>query len=229
MIDVRRLVTVLCVVPAVVAGLLVSSCETESVANNDLTISPASIGLYKNQYADFTASGGFEYTWSLANPSWGVLSNLTGPTVRYTDRYDPGSNGDASVVQVLTVTSVVKSGSTSSNGTAVGSSTGTAQIEHLSTTAATNTSTVISISPSSASLNSGSQAEFTASGGTGSYTWSLSSGSEITPYGTLSNTSGTRTIVTSGASLTGSNYVSRLLSATDSDGSIATATVTFFH
>jgi len=212
----------------VVAGLLFSGCETESVANNDLRISPSSVGLYKDQYADFTASGGYEYTWSLENPTWGVLSSLTGPTTRYTDRYDPGSNGNASVVQVLTVTSVIQSGS-SSNGTAVGLSTGTAQIEHLATAAeATNTTAAVSISPSSADVHNNSSAVFTASGGSGGYSWSLST----TAYGGITINTVALDVVTytrNATSVATNETHQVILYVTDSDGALATTSINIIY
>ena len=226
----KKLVLAFCFAFMAVAAFVFTGCETESVANNDLNITPVSIGLHDGEYADFTASGGFDYNWSLQNPSWGVLSDLTGPTTRYTDRYDPGSNGNGSAVQVLTVTSTIQGANPSSNGvsttngTTSYSGTATAQIEHLPTNAGTtNTGSTISISPSSASLSFGSATVFEASGGSGSYSWSLDP-----TYADLTELSTTQVKVTSTYD-PGSNSVSQVLSATDSEGLVGTASITFIH
>ena len=189
----KKLITVACFCLFGAATLLQTGCETESVSNNDLTITPSSIGLRNGDTAVFTASGGFDYSWSLQNPSWGTLSALTGPTTTYTDRYVPGSNGNASAVQVLTVTSSIQGanssgtgGSSSSNDTTTATNadvigTATAQIEHMPTSSATGTNvTQITISSStSAPLTIGSTASLTASGGNGSYSWSLDPSSVV--------------------------------------------------
>jgi len=100
-------------------GLIISTgCETETASENDVRISPSSIGLRPNQTAEFTASGGYEYTWSLSNDSIGVLTTRTGPRTVYINRSPvtesgspSGSNTTAQVdsgetmVQILTVTS----------------------------------------------------------------------------------------------------------------------------
>lgn len=226
----KKLLPAFCFVFATVVALILTSCETESVKNNDVTITPVSIGLHNGEYADFTASGGYDYSWSLQNPSWGVLSNLTGPTTRYTDRYDPGSNLNASAVQVLTVTSTIQGegGGSSSNAVATNAATGTAiaQIEHLPTNAGTNTATAtVTITPSSSSaLTKGSSEPFTASGGTGSYTWSLSDPT----VGTLAvQGSGGNLATFTDEYLPGvSNTVYQTLYVTDSDGIIGTASLT---
>jgi hypothetical protein len=231
-------VLTLCFVFVIVAAVVFSGCETASVSNDDLTITPVSTGLHNGEYADFTASGGFDYTWSLQNPTWGVLSNLTGPTTRYTDRYDPGSNGNASTIQVLTLTSTIQGSSSSSNGssstnTAPYSNLTTAQIEHLPTSATgggtTNTTSAVSIDPTSASLAFGSSKTFTASGGNAPYSWSIDS-----TNGTLSisgaNLEYGKVTCSVNLGLSGSNAVSRTdeLTVTDSTGTKAFANVTFF-
>jgi hypothetical protein len=230
----KKLAPALCGIFVIAVMLATTGCETESVNNNDVSITPVSIGLYVNQYADFTASGGYDYKWSLQNPTWGVLSDFTGPTTRYTDRYDPGTNLNASAVQVLIVTSTIQgeSGSSpsSSNTVAIASNattgTATAQIEHLSVTAgvSTNAAGIVSINPSSASLPSiGSQAEFTASGGTGTYSWSLGNPS----LGSISQPLSDVAVVTSTYAPGSSNTVTAILTATDSGGNSGWASLTF--
>ena len=189
----KKLVIIACFSLIAAATLLLPGCETDSVSKNDLTITPSSIGLHNGDSTVFTASGGFDYTWSLQNPSWGALSDLTGPTTRYTDRYDPGSNGNASAVQTLTVTSTIQGANSSPNegsssnatsATTNALSTATAQIEHLPTSSGTNT--VLSITPSSATLHNSSSQTFTASGGSGDNLWMLND----TTYGDLSANNG---------------------------------------
>ena len=197
----KKVATVACFALIGITALLLTGCETESVKNNDLAISPSSVGLHKDETTEFTASGGFDYTWSLQNPSWGVLSQVTGPTTVYTDRYDPGSNGNVSAIQVLTVSSSIQGANSSpntgssSNATTTSTNTdtigtATAQIEHLPTSSlaggSTNSATV-TITSTLTSLTSNSTAIFTASDGTPPYTWSILP--TTTSFGTLTQLS----------------------------------------
>jgi hypothetical protein len=215
------------------ATLLLTSCETESVSNNNLTVTPSSVGLRNGDTAVFTASGGFDYTWSLQTPSWGSLSAVTGPTTTYTDRYDPGSNGNVSAVQVLTLTSSIRGanssgGGSSSNATTISTNadvlnTVTAQIDHLTTTTGTNS--VITIDPSSATLHNSSTRDFTASGGSGTYAWALSS----TAYGNIDPTTGS-TVTYARSTDVASNVTAQiLLYVLDSSNNYASATLSIVH
>jgi hypothetical protein len=227
----KKLITVACFCLFGVATLLQTGCETESVSNNDLTITPSSVGLRNGDTAVFTASGGFDYTWSLQTPSWGSLSAVTGPTTTYTDRYDPGSNGNVSAVQVLTLTSSIR-GANSSDGGSSSNTTGsttdilntvTAQIEHLPTNTGTNS--VITIDPSSATLHNSSTRDFTASGGSGTYSWALSS----TAYGNIDPTTGS-TVTYARSTDVASNVTAQiLLYVLDSSNNYASATLSIVH
>ena len=79
----KKLVTIACSGLIGVATLLLTGCETDSIYDNNLTITPASVSLHNGDYADFAASGGSNYTWNLPNQSWGFLSNVTGPNTSY--------------------------------------------------------------------------------------------------------------------------------------------------
>ena len=103
-----------------------TSCETESV-NGSISISPSTVQLEKDESATFTASGGYEYSWTLSDESLGILSSRSGASTTYTSRYDPGSN-NASVIQILTVSSTIAGQNTSQ-----ALATAEAQIEHMST------------------------------------------------------------------------------------------------
>ena len=87
--------------------LTFSACELESTADSTVTITPSSSAIYINQSVALSASGGYEYTWTLAYPEWGVLSATEGATVSYTSRYDPVSSNGYSVVQTVVVQSTI--------------------------------------------------------------------------------------------------------------------------
>jgi len=91
------------------AGLLVVwGCETEP-ANTQVRVTPSSVVLREGESAEFVASGGFDYTWSLdsQNTHLGFLSTRTGDRTVYTSLASPGSNATDVVVRVLTVQSRV--------------------------------------------------------------------------------------------------------------------------
>lgn len=166
--------------------IAVTGCETEPVGQSDLSISPNSVGIRKDQSVEFTASGGYEYTWDLDEESWGILSTRTGNKTTYISRYDPGTNNVA--VQVLTVTSTIegRDGTTNSSSD---NATAEAYIEHL----ATVTPTVnLYVEPSEVTILIGQSQTFTAYGGD-EYSWSLYNES----WGTLSTRIGDTVTYTS--------------------------------
>jgi hypothetical protein len=113
------------------ALLLAAGCEVES-STADVNITPSSATLHHGESRTFTANGGYEYRWSLKEPTWGMLSTLTGPETTYTSRYTPtGTNTVAS--QTLTVTSTI-TGVPQNNATNSYSETATAIIVHASAT-----------------------------------------------------------------------------------------------
>lgn len=111
------------------AGALVwTGCDVAS-ANESLTISPSSATLSSGQSAEFTVSGGYEYTWSLVagttsstttvSSTTGSLSSRTGNRVVYTA---PTSASGLSGGVTLRVTSTITGtadGSTNSSAYAV--------------------------------------------------------------------------------------------------------------
>jgi hypothetical protein len=73
-------------VVAIVAAALFTwtGCDTDS-ANESVTVSPSSAILSRGQSVEFTASGGYDYTWSLSpDDGSGNLNTLKGSTVIYT-------------------------------------------------------------------------------------------------------------------------------------------------
>lgn len=110
--------------------LLMLSCETESAATQ-ITISPYSAVVKKGQSIAFTASGGYNYKWSLSDTGIGSLSAKYGTTVTYKSRSDSGTN----VITVIGFIEGQSTGSTSTN-TATGATasyqTAEAYITHYS-------------------------------------------------------------------------------------------------
>jgi hypothetical protein len=123
---VKKLVTVTCFSLVWAATFLLPGCENDS-DDSGLTITPNLVSLHNGDYADFTVSGGSNYTWSLQNPSWGTLSYVAGPTTRYTDNYDPGANANDFPIQVLTVSATTPGTSNAQGSVAIAQ----AAIEHL--------------------------------------------------------------------------------------------------
>ena len=91
------------------ACALLIGCDSDS-ATSKVSISPSSVTVEKGNSIEFTASGGYEYTWSLAEDSagasaYGILSNRTGQKTTYTSLRNASSDP---VVRVLTVTSTIE-------------------------------------------------------------------------------------------------------------------------
>lgn len=190
------LIAGLCALGAAVAFV---GCEVESAADQGggLTITPTSIGLYPDQTADFTASGGYEYTWSLQDGAGGLLSATSGNTVRYTSR--PADSNSTSYDTLTVVSTISSSGSGGSND--IPSTTGsggsvvsaTALIEHLVVTPEpTNTESELQIDPQSVELSYHGSQTFTASGGDGTYAWFLAQ----SDWGRLTSTDSSQTTYT---------------------------------
>ena len=106
-----------------------TGCETEPADGLNVTITPDSITIMRNQSIVFTANGGFNYHWSLSDESLGLLSNREGPIVEYASRHDPGLSN--MVLQVLTVTSTTGSATSISNNAPLFTYTAEAFINHL--------------------------------------------------------------------------------------------------
>lgn len=109
------------------AGLILSGgCETEALTGR-INVTPSEVTISYGQSVTFTASGGYEYRWSLQNEDWGVLSSRTGSSVTYTSLYRPATNDVET--QVLTVTGTFAGSAGSSTGS-VSTATGEAYIKH---------------------------------------------------------------------------------------------------
>ncbi len=93
-------------------------CETTSSSENDVRINPSSARIRKGESITFTASGGFEYRWSLGNTTIGTLSNVDGSSTTYTSVEAPTTN--EALIQTLVVNSTIE-GSPSGTSTNTGS------------------------------------------------------------------------------------------------------------
>ena len=109
-----------------------TGCNVDS-ADSTIQISPNSGTLYKDNSITLTAQGGYVYSWSLSEESWGILNPRVGSQVIYTSLYEPTDGIPA--VQVVTVTSTFSSssggGSSSTNGSSTNSYTAEAYITHI--------------------------------------------------------------------------------------------------
>ena len=109
------------------AALLVTGCETDS-AHDRLKLSPETAVLYKGQSQEFVVSGGYTYTWSLAEPSYGRLSARTGDRTVYTSTFTPSTNA---VTQRVIVTSTIEGSAASSTNATAYTVTGEAFVTQL--------------------------------------------------------------------------------------------------
>ncbi|MBR3085491.1 MAG: hypothetical protein IKH04_03715 [Kiritimatiellae bacterium] len=183
---------------AIAAALLaaLAGCESESSSSASVSVSPGFSRVPAGQSVTLSASGGDGYGWSLSNPSYGRLSASTGSSVVYTS----AKNG---VTQVVTLKATLGSSAfqcqaTIAQGDAAYASTvspsgnsSTSQGETQGQTPDEQEAT-LAITPSSTTVGSGARQRFTASGGAGSYSWSLSNPS----YGRLSATTGSSVVYT---------------------------------
>jgi len=220
----KQFAVIACLILLAAAGIILTGCETESASENNVSISPSAVSIKLNQSVEFTASGGYDYTWSLSKESWGVLAARAGDKTTYTSRYNPGTNSTASV-QILTVSSTIGGQASAGNeGTNTTSSsyeqTAEAYVEHISVTDAP-TASAVAVSPTSATVAHGGHQPFTASGGDGSYTWNISNAA----YGQLTATTGSDTTYTATYLDPSSNTVFQTLTV-GSDGNTASATIT---
>lgn len=188
----QKLIPIFALIVIVVVSIALTGCEIESASENNVAITPVSTTILEGQSVEFTASGGYEYTWSFEDSSkeyWGTLSTRTGNKTTYTSMYSPASNA-TDRTQVLIVTSTL-TGSSSTNSYAM---TAEAYITHLTPEEEVAESVYLYISPSEVTLTNTQSQIFTAHGGDGfSYSWNL----ETETYGTLSTRSGKYTTYTS--------------------------------
>ena len=165
----------------VIAGL--AGCELSAPDGPPITISPTSATLNVGESQRFVASAGQGYTegtygWSLSDPQIGSLDVKSGDRVVYTCAV-PGT-------QWITVTFLGNTSSPGANG----------QPSEFSATAvvvSTNVSALaVQITPVLANLTLFGTQSFTASGGDGNYSWSLSNPN----IGTLSANTGSQVMYT---------------------------------
>lgn len=120
-------------VSVVMTSVIVAGCETQSAVEK-VFITPSSVTIRKNQSVEFTASGGFEYAWSLTSDTdgsaaWGILSTRTGNRTTYTSLRSASTNDIT--IKVLKVTSSVPSaGGSISNSSTLAEWTAEAFIYH---------------------------------------------------------------------------------------------------
>lgn len=187
--------------------LAMSGCETAST-DTKVVITPSSATVVALGSVLLTASGGYDYFWSLTDESLGVLSERTGEKTRYTSLYDPGADVKMQIVKVISTVDNV-SPSSSYEVTAE------AYISHIST------EQLVYITPSTITMKVGNQITFSAVGGSG-YLWSLQDSS----YGTLSRTNSSSTVYTSILSPDENQVFLQVLTVRAVNGGTATALIT---
>lgn len=109
--------------------ILVNGCET-TPATDKPQITPSAAVVKIGNSVEFTASGGYEYTWSLEDPTLGRLDTLRGSRVVYRSMYDPGASNSA--LQILTVSSTISGASQVTNAPSF-EHTAEAHITHIAT------------------------------------------------------------------------------------------------
>lgn len=115
---------------------MVFGCDTESVDENNIYITPETATIAEGESISFTATGGFEYRWSLGadgTGTWATLSNREGPSTIYTSLRNSASNGVPTVRTLLVSSYIVGTGSASNANEASYAETHTAEayITHI--------------------------------------------------------------------------------------------------
>lgn len=152
--------------------IVINGCETQSANGSEstVTVSPSEVTLTIGQQQTFVASGGFDYTWKLVpDDGSGSLSALTGNRVVYTCIATNIGTTPKKVVVDSTI-----------NGVSAASASNTAyQVEGFAEViypngASGGGNTVITITPSSATISTNGTQVFTATGGDNTtFTWSV--------------------------------------------------------
>jgi len=174
---------------------VLTGCETEPSDQAEVRITPASVTMRTGQSQEFTASGWQDYTWSLSDPSLGVLSTTKGDRTVYTATSALSSDG-TTTMQTLTV----KVNTSSTVNTPEGPDEQTTSFLtaeafiSLVEDDIDDETIATSISPSLETIELGESVELKAVGPAGvtDYAWTLQG--DI--YGTLSSTTGPSTIFT---------------------------------
>jgi len=194
----------------------ITGCDSDS-SSSRITVTPASATISEGQSIEFVASGGYEYTWSLTEYSsgaepYGRLSSKTGSRVTYTSLRN-GSG--AAEVRVLTVTSTIE-GADATN-SSPGEWTTEAYITHVADGNDVDDDP-LKVSPDSAVMSTNGVIEFTASGGTGSYSWQLDPDS----HGRLSSLTGNQVTYTATNVTPTDSTVITVFSGAETDNAIVT-------
>jgi hypothetical protein len=112
-----------------VVALLTVGCETESVTQTDITVSPAYSEISKGQSVTLRASGWSAYRWAVADENQGYLSAKVGVSVVYTAI----STNFTQVITASADTAIVTSTGGGTNGSVTTTSvpfSGTARVRH---------------------------------------------------------------------------------------------------
>ena len=103
----KLLLPCLAVAMLAAAGMTIwSGCEVGS-ATETIYVDPSSVVLEQGQFQTFTASGGYDYTWSLSPEGAGKLNVRHGGTVVFEMMADPGSSSNgAGTVQIICTSTI---------------------------------------------------------------------------------------------------------------------------
>ena len=182
----------------IVLGLQ-TSCETTDGSDLQVRISPPGAKISNGESIEFTASGGFDYQWSIESSSLGFLSTRTGSRTVYTAN-NVTPTGSVSVIQFLRLTSSITTAATppSSNGLPAQPEqtftiTDEVVIEHLPSPGSAGDDTEpIAVSPIGVTLIDAGQQTFVASGQGPNYAWLIDNAA----FGGIAPTTGSTTIYT---------------------------------
>lgn len=216
----KKTLLFLLILPVIAFCVFITGCDTESATANNLSVSPSSATVNEGESVTFEVSGGYDYSWSMSEPTWGSLSSQTGSRTTYTSSYAPDTNTTS--YQVLTVVSTIEGSSEVSDTNTAYAMSSEVYVEHFSETTDDADNEELSISPTSASLAQWASQEFTASGGSGTYSWTVSSND----WGLVSSSSGTAISYTSIYAPGDDVTIVQIITLTDSDGATTSASIT---
>jgi hypothetical protein len=162
--------------------------------------------------ATLTATGGLgTYNWSVASgstlPSWLSFSSMTGSTTTLTGTPTVTASATSFTVQV-------------SDGTHTASATFTVSVSNIAITTTT-------LSPSYAMVGASYSANLAATGGSGTYNWSVASGSTLPSWLSFSSTTGATTTLTGTPTTATASATSFTVQATDASNSSFNATQSY--
>lgn len=174
---------------SLVAGFM-TACESENTSSgDDLQISPSYKEIRAGTSVTLTASGADNYTWTLGEGVGGGLSNTKGSSTVYTSPSTLTSSG----TQVITVVGTCLGAVSTNNAFTAQATIAVVVPEEKPQEEKPEVPAVAISGPSSVTV--GSSCILSATGGKGSYTWSLMNGGGAN-CGSLSITSGAKTTFT---------------------------------